>query len=64
MLWAKYDALILDLDGVVYIGEKAVPFAIESLNSVSELLKISAATNNASRTSSQVATPNQSDKKP
>jgi HAD superfamily hydrolase (TIGR01450 family) len=56
MLWAKYDALILDLDGVVYIGEKAVPFAIESLNSVSELLKISAATNNASRTSSQVAT--------
>ncbi len=54
MLWGKYDALILDLDGVVYIGDNAVPHAIESINQVASTVKISAATNNASRTSAQV----------
>lgn len=54
MLWNKYDAIILDLDGVVYIGQDAVPNAIESINAVSHLVKVSAATNNASRTQSQV----------
>jgi len=55
MLWGKYDALILDLDGVVYIGDRAVPNAIESLNSVANIVRISAATNNASRSPAQVA---------
>jgi HAD superfamily hydrolase (TIGR01450 family) len=55
MLWGKYDLLILDLDGVVYIGDKSVPHAIESLNSVASKVKISAATNNASRSPEQVA---------
>ncbi len=54
MLWGKYDALILDLDGVVYIGDIAVLNAIESLNAVAGQVKISAATNNASRTPAQV----------
>lgn len=54
MLWRKYDALILDLDGVVYIGEDPVAFAIESINKAASIVKISAATNNASRTSAQV----------
>lgn len=54
MLWNKYDAIILDLDGVVYIGKDAVLNAIESINAVSHLVKVSAATNNASRTQSQV----------
>lgn len=54
MLWDKYDAIILDLDGVVYIGDDAVPNAIESINAIANLVKISAATNNASRTQSQV----------
>ncbi len=55
MLWGKYDSVILDLDGVVYIGEKAVPHAIESLNSLSGSVRITAATNNASRHRSEVA---------
>ncbi len=55
MLWNKYDALILDLDGVIYIGENAVEHAIESINAISHIVKVSAATNNASRTSVQVA---------
>jgi len=49
MLWEKYDSIILDLDGVVYIGEHAVPHAVESINAVSETIRVTAATNNASR---------------
>ncbi|MEN9711580.1 MAG: hypothetical protein RL441_1572 [Actinomycetota bacterium] len=49
MLWDTYDSVILDLDGVVYIGEHAVPHAIESLNQIAETARITAATNNASR---------------
>lgn len=55
MLWNTYDALILDLDGVVYIGEHAVPHAIASLNAVARSVHVTAATNNASRTSEVVA---------
>lgn len=55
MLWGKYDALILDLDGVVYVGDLAVSHAIDSLNTIAPAVKISAATNNASRTPAQVA---------
>ena len=54
MLWDRYDALILDLDGVVYIGDGAVPHAIEALLAVSRSVRLSAATNNAARESSVV----------
>jgi glycerol 3-phosphatase-2 len=53
MLWSRYDGIILDLDGVVYIGDNAVAHAVESLNSLS--VPIVAATNNASRTPIEVA---------
>lgn len=49
MLWQRYDALILDLDGVVYIGEEAVPYAVESLRQVATNVRLAAATNNAAR---------------
>jgi HAD superfamily hydrolase (TIGR01450 family) len=55
MLWGRYDSLILDLDGVVYIGQEAVEHAIESLNAISDSVRITAATNNASRHHSEVA---------
>lgn len=54
MLWDKYDALILDLDGVVYIGDAAVPHAIDSLNAVADRVFLTAATNNAARTAATV----------
>ena len=55
MLWGTYDTVILDLDGVVYIGEHAVPHAIESLQAISDNVHLCAATNNASRTSITVS---------
>lgn len=55
MLWGKYDSLILDLDGVVYIGNNDVPHAITSLNAVASSITLTAATNNASRHRSLVA---------
>lgn len=55
MLWDKYDLVILDLDGVLYIGDEAVPYAIDAVNSISGKVNICAATNNASRTASSVA---------
>ena len=55
MLWGKYDSVILDLDGVVYIGDYAVAHAVESLQQLRKSVKISAATNNASRNSLVVA---------
>lgn len=54
MLWDRYDALILDLDGVVYIGDAAVPHAIESLLAIAGSVRLSAATNNAAREASVV----------
>lgn len=45
-----YDSLLLDLDGVVYLGNKAVEHAIESINRAeAEGFKIGYVTNNASR---------------
>lgn len=55
MLWDKYDLLILDLDGVIYIGDQAVPFAVEAINEISKNVRICAATNNASRRPEVVA---------
>lgn len=56
MLVSKYDSLLLDLDGVVYRGKQAIPFAVESIARAKELgLKVGYITNNASRTPSQIA---------
>ncbi|MBX3068650.1 MAG: HAD-IIA family hydrolase [Cryobacterium sp.] len=49
------DLLLADLDGVVYRGDTAVPFAIESLNKVSDNIQVAYLTNNASRTPLAVA---------
>lgn len=43
----RYDAIVCDLDGVVYRGEPAVPHAIEALSAAG--VPIQYATNNASR---------------
>lgn len=49
------DALLLDLDGVVYTGPGAIPHAIESINRAAESLRVGYITNNASRTDASVA---------
>jgi HAD superfamily hydrolase (TIGR01450 family) len=55
-LAAEFDLLLLDLDGVVYIGPHAVPHAVESLNrAVGKGLRCSYTTNNAARTPATVA---------
>lgn len=51
-----YDSLLLDLDGVVYLGSKAIPFAVDSLNTAqSQGLKVGYVTNNASRKPETIA---------
>jgi HAD superfamily hydrolase (TIGR01450 family) len=51
-----YDVALLDLDGVVYIGYKAVPRAAESLEKARAAgQRLAYVTNNASRTRSAVA---------
>lgn len=47
------DLLMVDLDGVVYLGPDAVPHAVESLSSAG--VPVTYLTNNASRTDVQVA---------
>ncbi|MBF4574496.1 HAD-IIA family hydrolase [Herbiconiux sp. VKM Ac-1786] len=50
------DAVLADLDGVVYQGAGAIPFAVDALNRVAaEGLRVGYITNNASRTDAQVA---------
>ena len=49
----SYEALVCDLDGVVYRGPAAVPHAVEALRSCG--LRVLYATNNASRTPETVA---------
>ncbi len=49
------DALLADLDGVVYAGPGALPHAIESLNRAGEQMRLGYITNNASRTDADVA---------
>lgn len=52
----QYAAVILDLDGVVYIGADAVPYAIDALNRLASTGTIlTAATNNANRPAQVVA---------
>jgi HAD superfamily hydrolase (TIGR01450 family) len=49
------DAVLTDLDGVVYWGDDAVPYAIESLRACAGNLRLGFVTNNASRSSATVA---------
>lgn len=55
-LASLHDALLLDLDGVVYVGPKAVPHAADALREVrSSGVACGFITNNASRTAEAVA---------
>lgn len=49
------DLLLADLDGVVYRGADAIPFAVESINAAQSDCTIGYITNNASRTPETVA---------
>jgi HAD superfamily hydrolase (TIGR01450 family) len=51
-----YDVVLLDLDGVVYIGGHAVPYAVEALTGLRERgVRVGFITNNAARTPEQIA---------
>ena len=54
-LLRTHDRLVLDLDGVVYVGDHAVPRAVESLTAAAETVTLRYVTNNASRTPAEVA---------
>lgn len=49
------DTLLFDLDGVVYAGAHAIPDAVEAIIRAGETHRIGYLTNNASRTTEQVA---------
>ena len=49
------EVVLADLDGVVYAGASPIPHAVESLNRVSESIRVGYVTNNASRTDESVA---------
>jgi glycerol 3-phosphatase-2 len=49
------DLLLADLDGVVYAGPNALPYAVESINRAQESVRVGYLTNNASRTDVAVA---------
>ncbi|KAA9135990.1 HAD-IIA family hydrolase [Microbacterium caowuchunii] len=49
------DAVLADLDGVVYAGAGALPHAVESLNRAAQTRRLGFITNNASRTDASVA---------
>lgn len=49
------DAVLADLDGVVYAGPGAIPHAVESLNRAGETARLGYITNNAARTDASVA---------
>ena len=55
-LISSYDVAMLDLDGVVYRGELAVPHAVETIGEVrARTVPLAFLTNNASRTAAEVA---------
>src|SRR5271168_4783125 len=55
-LAAAYDVLLLDLDGVVYIGGTAIPGAPETLRQAKRAgARLGYVTNNASRTPAAIA---------
>jgi HAD superfamily hydrolase (TIGR01450 family) len=49
------DVILADLDGVVYAGAGALPFAVDSLNHARDGRRLAYITNNASRTDASVA---------
>lgn len=49
------DAVLADLDGVVYAGPGALPHAVDSLNRAAATVRLGYITNNASRTDAAVA---------
>ncbi|MEO6533090.1 MAG: HAD-IIA family hydrolase [Pseudolysinimonas sp.] len=49
------DLLLADLDGVVYSGPSALPYAVESINRAQKTIPVGYLTNNASRTDATVA---------
>ena len=49
------DLLLADLDGVIYAGAGALPYAVESINRAHETIRVGYLTNNASRTDRTVA---------
>jgi len=49
------DLVLADLDGVVYAGPNALPYAVESINRVQRMMRVGYLTNNASRTDATVA---------
>lgn len=49
------DVVLADLDGVIYKGPHAIPYAVESINAASTSMRIGYITNNASRTAASVA---------
>ena len=57
VLACVYDTALLDLDGVVYIGDDAVPGVIPALNTARDEfgMNLTCVTNNASRSSKRVA---------
>ncbi|GIL28749.1 HAD-IIA family hydrolase [Actinocatenispora comari] len=55
-LVSAFDLVLLDLDGVVYLGDEVVPAAVESLRQVRDLgVAVQFVTNNARRTAGEVA---------
>lgn len=49
------DLVLADLDGVVYRGPGAIPYAVESINDIAAPQRVAYITNNASRTDVSVA---------
>jgi HAD superfamily hydrolase (TIGR01450 family) len=55
-LLAGFDTILADLDGVVYAGAGAIPFAVDALNAAAAAgVRVGYITNNASRTDASVA---------
>ncbi|MGO4385148.1 HAD-IIA family hydrolase [Specibacter sp. RAF43] len=55
-LLSRFDAVLADLDGVVYAGQHAIPGAVEALTALADHgVKLGYVTNNASRTPAHVA---------
>jgi len=52
---AGIDVVLVDLDGVIYRGGDAIPYAVESINTLPPAIRVGYITNNASRTDEAVA---------
>jgi HAD superfamily hydrolase (TIGR01450 family) len=52
---AGIDVVLADLDGVIYRGPAAIPYAVESINALHSSIRVGYITNNASRSDVTVA---------